>query len=689
MNISTEDSHYGENMRNTSFVVCIIFALVSLIAMIPVADAECTVTINTTPGSSGGDAALFRAVHNSTFTDLRNGPGTLVYQTRVSNYIRVTSDIEPDTFWYIARGAYWFDTGTALPDDATIVSAKIGLYRLGYAMNLGDTGVGITRYTINGSWTDDDYGNFNDERFATDILISDQPTNQYYNWSLNSLGLSNISLTGNSGFGVRLGFDIDNVSPAWRSYTYSSMHYNTSDNSPRPPFIEITYTNGTCSGAAPLAAFSADTTTGPAPLTVTFTDSSTGDPPLTYAWDFGDGSGENATLQSPVHTFADVGTYNVSLTVSNAFGSNTTNKTGYITVSAVPLTPIADFTGSPRSGYAPLTVTFTDSSTGDGLLTWAWDFGDGSGENATLQSPVHTFADVGTYNVSLTVTNGAGSNTTNKTGYITVSAPPLPPVADFSGSPQSGPAPLTVTFTDSSTGDVPLTYAWDFGDGATSNSQSPLHTYPNAGTYNVSLTVSNDFGSNTSTKTNYITALTVSGTGEWILDYGMDRVVDRRFQYGYGTDIPLAGDFNNDNITDIGVVRSGEWILDYGMDRVVDRRFQYGLATDTPLVADFNNDNITDIGVVRSGEWILDYGMNRVVDNRFPYGLATDTPLAADFNNDNITDIGVVRSGEWILDYGMNRVVDNRFPYGLAIDTPLAGDFNNDGLTDIGAVRMV
>jgi hypothetical protein len=176
-------------------------------------------------------------------------------------------------------------------------------------------------------------------------------------------------------------------------------------------------------------------------------------------------------------------------------------------------------------------------------------------------------------------------------------------------------------------------------------------------------------------------------SGQWILDYGMDGIVDRRFSYGLPTDKPVVADFNNDGIPDIGVFRSGQWILDYGTDGTVDRRFQYGLPTDSPLVGDFNNDGIRDIGVFRSGQWILDYGIDGTVDRRFNYGLPTDKPVKGDFNNDGIGDIGVFRSGQWILDYGINGIVDRRFQYGLPTDSPLVGDFNNDGIRDIGVFR--
>jgi PKD repeat protein len=71
---------------------------------------------------------------------------------------------------------------------------------------------------------------------------------------------------------------------------------------------------------------------------------------------------------------------------------------------------------------------------------------------------------------------------------------PSPPTASFTASPTSGQAPLSVQFTDTSTGS-PTTWAWDFGDGATSTAQNPQHTYAAAGTYTASLTASNAGGS--------------------------------------------------------------------------------------------------------------------------------------------------------------------------------------------------
>lgn len=77
----------------------------------------------------------------------------------------------------------------------------------------------------------------------------------------------------------------------------------------------------------------------------------------------------------------------------------------------------ANFTGSPTSGTAPLTVQFTDTSTGS-PTSWSWNFGDGG--TSTAQNPSRVYAAAGTYNVTLTATNACGSDGETKNGYITV-----------------------------------------------------------------------------------------------------------------------------------------------------------------------------------------------------------------------------------------------------------------------------
>lgn len=92
-------------------------------------------------------------------------------------------------------------------------------------------------------------------------------------------------------------------------------------------------------------------------------------------------------------------------------------------VKAVYSPPTANFTASAVIGYGPLfSVTFTDSSTGN-PASWLWDFGDNSGTNSQ-QNPTHAYNNLGSYTVSLTVSNPAGSNAITKTSYITVQSCP-------------------------------------------------------------------------------------------------------------------------------------------------------------------------------------------------------------------------------------------------------------------------
>src|SRR5207249_7222142 len=167
--------------------------------------------------------------------------------------------------------------------------------------------------------------------------------------------------------------------------------------------------------------------------------------------------------------------------------------------------PTAQFTGTPQSGNAPLTVQFTDqSSPGTSPITSRqWAFGDGGTSTAT--NPTHIYTTPGLYTVSLTVGTAVGDGREEKASYIEALVPPAAPTADFSGSPTSGVVPLQVQFTDLSLdGGAPITsWSWNFGDGGTSTTQNPSHIYLIPGTYNVSLTATNSVGPGSTTKTSY------------------------------------------------------------------------------------------------------------------------------------------------------------------------------------------
>jgi PKD repeat protein len=243
---------------------------------------------------------------------------------------------------------------------------------------------------------------------------------------------------------------------------------------------------------APQASFTWTPTSGPAPLDVQFSDTSTGAVD-SWSWSFGDGG--TSTAASPMHTFANMGTYTVTLTTRNAAGSTTRTATVKVDVAK----PVASFTNTPATGPAPLPVQFTDTSatTGGAPTSWLWDFGDKT--TSTQQNPAHTFTQMGTYTVRLTATNASGSNFVERAVVVAVAKP----VASFTYTPPTGPAPLPVQFTDTSatTGGAPASWVWDFGDGTTSTQQNPTHTYAAGGTYEVSLKVDNASGSSSAKNT--------------------------------------------------------------------------------------------------------------------------------------------------------------------------------------------
>lgn len=242
-----------------------------------------------------------------------------------------------------------------------------------------------------------------------------------------------------------------------------------------------------------VADFSGSPTAGIAPLTVNFTNLSSGDY-INTNWSFGDA--QTSTASSPSHVYNSPGTYTVSLSISGAGGSDTETKSSYITVYA---SVDASFTVNHTDGIAPLTVQFTNTSTG-GYSALSWNFGDGSALSSET-NPTHTFPISGIYTVVLTATGPGGTDTYSQQIQIY-----QPAQAAFSANVQKGKAPLTVQFTNQSTGDV-NSYSWDFGDGENSTEQNPDHIYTQKGTYTVSLTVSGAGGTATETKTGYIVVI--------------------------------------------------------------------------------------------------------------------------------------------------------------------------------------
>ncbi len=344
---------------------------------------------------------------------------------------------------------------------------------------------------------------------------------------------------------------------------------------------------------APIANFSANSVNAGVNCAIQFNNTSTGYGSQ-FNWDFGDGS--TSTVENPSHAYTSPGTYNVSLTITNSIGNDTEVKNGYITVTASggPSSPNCTPSGgasaagfgitslqfgssnlssadAQTSGYEdlsclPIQLTQGQSYTinlsgsnqalqnyrvwidwnGDGFLSNNNELelslnnqNSASGSITVPQSAVLNTAlrmrVAGVYNLTAPLNNNfdACSNLNNgqiEDRSIRIVPNTSAPVANFSADPQFN-CDGVVQFNDLSTS-VPSSWAWDFGDGNSSNLQNPSHTYTANGTYTVKLTVTNNFGSNQLTKFNYITvnganlaksACTVS-TQSHISDYGIYNV---------------------------------------------------------------------------------------------------------------------------------------------------------------------
>jgi PKD repeat protein len=218
-------------------------------------------------------------------------------------------------------------------------------------------------------------------------------------------------------------------------------------------------------------------------------------------WSFGDpasGASDSSSEAAPSHKFSGPGLYTVMLTVTDANGLSSTT-TQPITAAGPPTAAFTATRDGPTASFS-----FTDQSDlGIGavpITSWSWQFGDpGSGpaDQSTLQNPTHEFSQPGVYQVTLTITDADGRQSTS-TQQIIVSGPPH---AAFTATEQGVTA--VFVFKDETApgadGPVIVGWAWNFGDpssGAqdTSTEENPSHTFSASGTYTVTLTVTDADG---------------------------------------------------------------------------------------------------------------------------------------------------------------------------------------------------
>lgn len=211
---------------------------------------------------------------------------------------------------------------------------------------------------------------------------------------------------------------------------------------------------------------------------------------VNYSWDFGDGGSSSGSDTAAFHGYVTAGNYTTRLETTDILGcKNIITKPVTIDI----LGPDAGFTNPPGACISS-PVVFTDTSGFHPSYPVArriWDFGDGTKRDTSITTTItHVYTREGVYTVKLIVVDTYGClDSLQVPSAIIISNPQ----ANFSISDTLKCTNNQLGFTNQSTGRT-LQYAWNFGDGGTSDVQDPSRSYTTEGRYTVSLTVTDDFG---------------------------------------------------------------------------------------------------------------------------------------------------------------------------------------------------
>lgn len=217
-----------------------------------------------------------------------------------------------------------------------------------------------------------------------------------------------------------------------------------------------------------------------APAQVQFTDTSSSTRPLTFAWTFGDGG--SSSQENPSYTYQQVGEWIATQVITNDFGCSDTSQD---TIFVYPQ-PQAIIGADTLEGCVPLSVQFTNQSTG--ASDWIWTISSGQ---VSAENPAFTYTVADTDIVVLMVDTADFCFDTASLEIRIAN----PPQSQFSVSQsQFCEGPASVQFTDQSQSEVPLSYFWTFGDGNSSTAQNPSHSYFQVGHYVVTQVITSAYG---------------------------------------------------------------------------------------------------------------------------------------------------------------------------------------------------
>ncbi|MCP4149496.1 MAG: PKD domain-containing protein [bacterium] len=492
------------------------------------------------------------------------------------------------------------------------------------------------------------------------------------------------------------GTDGQNMADTWTCFGDASVQVRT----PAAP-------DGPSSGppSAPTANFSGNPTNVAQNGSVNFTDTSSNSP-TSWSWTFDGGSPSASTDQNPTVTYPALGTYAVTLTVSNSVGSDSETKNGYITVTeqtveyCLPASTninyewiagvevgslnntsgaayYSDFTSMAANLTAGANVGvtlnpgFASTTYNEYWRIWIDYNIDGDFDDTGEQ--VFNGSGTSTVSGSFTVPASAAGVTTRMRVIMNYSAVPTPcdtftygevedytvnitagtveiPVAEFSAGSSTITAGDSVTFTDQSTND-PTSWAWTFDGGtpSSSTSQNPSVQYDAAGTYSVTLTATNSAGSDSETKTNYITV------NEQVIQYCTASGNNQNYEWIAGVNV---GTVNNSSAGDAGYTDYTSLTSTVSAGSSVSVTLTPGFASSTyneywRIYIDYNSDGDFD----DSGEEVFSGSGSSTVSGSFTVpasatGVNTRMRVVMDYNS-SISACGTFTYGE-VEDYMIN-----------------------------------